>query len=195
MKTVLIAAMAASIVLGGAASARAEEATPEEATPAVEAAPAMEADPSETTRDTESFRIGFWEIDLFAIDREPRGVTYRFFDVRILRLFELGQGPAYHAFGLFHMPDLLSLALSRSEDETREVRVFDVQAIDLAVFRHVRESADESGTHVLRLPVLGSLVAFESEPGVERQTYGYVVRQNVEHDTGGDAEPNAVSAR
>jgi hypothetical protein len=140
---------------------------------------------------SESFRIGFWEIDLFAVDHEPRGSTFRFLDFKIFRLLEIGQGSDYQAFSLFEMPELLTLFASRREGATRELRVFDLQAIALALVRQVETDAGESQSHILKLPIIGSVVSSETDeeqPEVEHQTYMFLVRRDVKQ------APKAISA-
>lgn len=175
----LVASAAASAAEGAAETDDAAEAPAAPAPEAQTAAAAPDASKAAEPRN-DNFRIGFWEIDLFAIDREPRGETYRFLDFEIFRLFELGQGPAYQSFSFFEMPDLLNLFTFRREDDTSEVRAFDVQMIDLALFRHIREAEDEKQLHVLRLPVIGSLYGTVTEPEVDQEIYGYVYRRDVE---------------
>jgi hypothetical protein len=134
--------------------------------------------------EVQTHRIGFWEIDLAAIDHEPRGTTYRIFDLKILRLLEFGQGSQgsdYHSFGFLEMPGLLSLFASREDDPSSELRVLDLQALDFALFRRTSEEG-EGGTHVLRFPIIGSLYGVETDdedPEIEHQTYGYLFRRKV----------------
>lgn len=128
----------------------------------------------------DNFRIGFWVLDLFAIDREPRGETYRFLDLGIFRLLEVGQGPAYQSFSFFEMPDLLNLFTYRREDDTAEMRALDFQIVDLALVRQIQEAEDEKQLHVLRLPVIGSLYGTVTEPEADKEIYGYVYRREIE---------------
>jgi hypothetical protein len=166
----------------------AESAAPAEAPAAAEVPgvadastpPAAAAGPTEPS--PKNFRIGFWEIDFFAVDQEPRGSTFRFLDFKIFRLLEVGQGTDYQAFGLFEMPELLSLFASRREGSSRELRVFDVQAIALALVRQIQTNEGESQTHILKLPVIGSVVSFEvdeEQPEIEHQTYLFLIRRDV----------------
>lgn len=147
--------------------------------PVIPATPAaaVEADPS-----SKDFRIGFWELDLFAVDHEARGTTYRFFDFKIFKLLEVGQGPTYQAFSLFEVPDLLNVFTSRRDGAESETRVMDIQALSLALARQTSESEGSSGTHFLKLPAIGSVAAFETheeQPTVEEQTYLFLLRRNV----------------
>jgi hypothetical protein len=131
-----------------------------------------------------SHRIGFWEIDLVAIDYEPRGTTFRLFDFKIFRLLEVGQGADYQAFSFAEMPGLLSPFTMRHEDASDELRVFDVQAVELALVRQTSESATESEAHYFKVPVLGSLFSVEgdeTQPELEHQSYFFVLRRDVEH--------------
>ena len=109
--------------------------------PVIPATPAAaEADPS-----SKDFRIGFWELDLFAVDHEARGTTYRFFDFKIFKLLEVGQGPTYQAFSFFEVPDLLNVFTSRRDGADSETRVMDIQALSLALARQTSESEGSSG--------------------------------------------------
>ncbi len=127
-----------------------------------------------------SFRIGFWEIDLLAIDHEARGRTVRFMDFEIFRLFEIGSGPSYHSFSLLEMPDLLNLFTFRAEDSTAEARLVDLQMIDLALLRRLAEAEDEQQLSVLRLPVIGPLYGLERKPDLETQIHLFVFRREQE---------------
>jgi len=174
-----------ALILGAPAAASAQ-AEPEAAEPgsgaeaaAEDTAPAAPDADSEVA-DPPDFRIGFWVLDLFAIDREPRGETYRFLDLSVFRLFELGQGPDYRSFSLLEMPDLFNLVTSRREDPTAETRILDLQIIDFALFRQLVEAEDETQTHVLRLPVIGSAYGTVTEPELEKQTYGFLYRSEQE---------------
>jgi hypothetical protein len=137
-----------------------------------------EPKPAEPSRDT--FRIGFWELDLFALDFEPKGVTARLFDIRFLRLLEIGSGDDYHSVAFLEMPGLLHTFTTRREGIRHEQRLADVEAFAVAPLRYTRDNEEEAQLHVMKLPVLGSLVGFETEPGVEHQTYLYLLRRDVE---------------
>jgi hypothetical protein len=129
-----------------------------------------------------NFRIGFWEIDFFAIDHDPRGDTYRFLDFKIFRFFELGSGPDYQSIGFFEMPQLLSFFTLRRDGIDRELRVFDVQAIALALVRDLRDSEIGENTAILKLPILGSAYSIETDeddPTLARQTIMYLYRRDV----------------
>ncbi len=130
----------------------------------------------------EGFRIGFWEIDLLAVDREERGTTFRFLDFKIFKLFEAGQGPDYQSFAFFEMPELLHLFTARSEGTRQELRVLDLEALGFAVARKVEEDPSESTTEFMKLPVLGPVVGTERSPDrptTERQTYLFLVRRDM----------------
>lgn len=130
-----------------------------------------------------SYRIGFWEIDLFALDFEPRGTTFRMFDFKIFKLLEVGQGPDYQAFSFVEMPGLLNVVSSRHEEATGELRLFDVQALELALVRQTQDTETGGQTHFFKLPALGSLVSLQtddSEPKLEHQNYLFMVHRDVE---------------
>ena len=103
-----------------------------------------------------TFRIGFWVFDLFAVDVEPKGTTFRMLDFRIFKLLEIGSGEKYHSFSLVELPYLLNLATTRSDGLTYEHRLLDVQAVDLAIARHRKASPKDAETHVLKIPIVGS---------------------------------------
>jgi len=130
----------------------------------------------------DDFRIGFWEFDLLSVDHEPRGTTVKILDLKIFKLFEFGSGDDYQAFSAFEVPELLSPVTVRREGEAQETRILDVQALSTAVFREDRESADEADTHVMKLPVVGSVYSRESdfeEPDKQEETVLFVIRQDV----------------
>jgi hypothetical protein len=158
---------------GEAAAVPAESVTQEGA--AVE--PGSEAAAEDEYR---TFRLGFWELDLLALDFEPRGTTFRLLDFRILRLLEIGGGPEYHAFSLVEMPVLFNVFTSRRDGITRELRIADVQAVATAVVRHTRESESEYQTHLLKLPVIGSFFSRQRDDGTEHQTFLFLFRREVE---------------
>ncbi len=144
--------------------------------PPVEAAPPQEFKPR-------SYRIGIGDLDLFALDYEERGTTFRLFDLKVFRLLEVGSGPEYKAFGLMEVPGLLNVASSRQEEDTGEIRFFDVQALELALVRQQQDSATEGQTHFMKFPGVGSLVSLqtdESEPTLEHHNYFFVLRRDVE---------------
>lgn len=156
--------------------------------PTTALAPATPSDPVQpaavaaSAPESGGFRIGFWEIDFLAVDKEERGTTFRFLDFRIFRLFEAGQGPDYQAFSFFEMPELLHLFTSRREGTSRELRILDFEAIGLAMARQVEEDPNNSTSEFLKLPLLGPLVGVErspDQPTTERQTYLFLVRRDV----------------
>lgn len=166
----------------GAPSAPEASAGPEEASAPEQAAPPPSVAATDPLPDGNDFRIGFWEIDFIAVDRAPRGTTFRLLDFKIFRLLEVGQGPDYQAFSFFEMPELLSLFTSRQEGATSELRVMDVQAVSLALVRQTQESENISSSEYMKLPVLGPLFAVqttEEQPTSERQTYLFLLRQDV----------------
>lgn len=167
------------------AAARGDESPPagsDVASPGPAAAPSVA--PAEGPARNDGFRIGFWEIDLLAVDREPRGSTFRLLDFRIFRLLEAGQGPDYQSFRFFEMPDLLHLFSTSQEGESRELRVLDFEAIGLAATRQMAEDEDHASREYGKLPVLGSLFSVEwseEQPTTERQTYLFLVRRDAPH--------------
>lgn len=128
-----------------------------------------------------TYRLGFWEFDLVALDVEPRGTTFRLLDLRIFRALEIGSGPDYHSFAIGEIPPLVTVFSTRHEEDTGELKLADVQAFAVALVRHVRESESEFETHFLKLPVLGSLFGRERDDVVESQHFLYVFRREVEH--------------
>jgi hypothetical protein len=143
------------------------------------AAPVPEAE-AEKAPEYRTYRLGFWEFDLMAVDLEPRGTTFRLLDLAIFKLLEVGSGPDYHAFSLVEIPPLVSLFSTRHEEDTGELKLLDVQAFGLALVRHERESETDFATHFLKLPVLGSTFAREHEEGLEKQHVLYVFRRELE---------------
>jgi hypothetical protein len=131
--------------------------------------------------DYRTYRLGFWEFDLVALDLEPRGTTFRLLDLRIFRALEIGSGPDYHSFAIGEIPPLVTVFSTRHEEDTGELKLADVQAFAVALVRHVRGSESEVESHFLKLPVLGSFFGREREDVVERQHFLYVFRREVEH--------------
>ncbi len=186
MKAALVVSFAAALALGGNARGEAEAAAPQGGDVEAAGSPAGEGAATgtvapEVDSSAKDFRIGFWEIDLLAVDHEPRGTTVRLFDFRIFRLLEIGQGPDYQSFSLFEMPGLLNLFTSQRDGASRELRIVDFQALSLAMVRQTQESENAYATSFLRLPVLGAVAAFEADeemPNVEEQTYLFLLRRN-----------------
>jgi hypothetical protein len=135
---------------------------------------------AEAEEEYRTFRIGFWELDLLALDVEPRGTTFRLLDFRILRLLEIGSGPEYHSFSMLEVPPLLNVFTTRRDGIERELRIVDIQAVATAVTRHLREAEDVYETHFFKLPVIGSLFSRQRDDGTEHQTYLYLFRREVE---------------
>ncbi|CAG1007398.1 hypothetical protein MYXO_03582 [Myxococcaceae bacterium] len=149
----------------------------------VSAAPPAAAEVVESLPEAEprSFRIGFWAFDLFAVDREPRGTTFRLLDFKIFKLFEFGQGEDYQAVSVLEMPDLFSPFTARREANTSETHVLDFEALSFAVFRGGRESESPEQTHVLKLPVLGSVYSMENDleqPEQQEETFFFLLRRD-----------------
>lgn len=143
---------------------------------AAPAEPTASAVPSEPPPRSRTFRMGFWAIDLLALDLEPRGTTFRLFDVRIFKLLEMGFGEDYHSVSLLEMPHLLNAITTRHDGITHEHRFADVQAFALAGVRVLRESQRKSEAHVLKVPIFGSLFATERDGPTEERTFLYLVR-------------------
>jgi hypothetical protein len=139
-----------------------------------------QAAPETQYQEPRTFRLGFWEIDLLALDREPRGTTFRMLDFRILKALEIGSGADYHSFSLVEMPDLLNVVTTRREGPTSEHRLVDLQALALAVLRLVRPSEQESETHLIKIPLVGSLYGYETDGIMEKQTILYLYRTKTE---------------
>jgi len=178
-------ALTATLALAvGCASTRTpgEEATAPAAAQAAEA-PAADAvpqpapaEPAKSPPRSRTFRLGFWEIDLLALDLEPRGTTFRVLDIRIFKLFEMGFGEDYHSVSFVEAPHLFNAITTRRDGITREHRVADVQVFALAALRVLRESARKSETHVLKAPIVGSLYATETDGPSQERTLLYLVR-------------------
>jgi hypothetical protein len=133
------------------------------------------AAPSETRRtESKTFKLAIWEFDFLALDLEPRGTTFRAMDFKIFKVLEIGGGPDYHSFSLVEFPDLLNVLTTRHEGPTYEHRLADVQALALAVLRLDKESARESETHLLKIPVAGSFYGHEVDGAEEKHKVLYV---------------------
>lgn len=174
MKWLLLALVAAGALASGCATS---------SPPAGDAPTAASEDPavfSEPEPRSSTLRIGFWVIDLAALDREPRGTTFRLLDVRIFKLLEVGSGDDYYSFSLVEMPDLLNLVTTRREGLAEEHRVADLQALALAAGRYLVESERKSMLQVLKLPILGSLYERERDGAMERENYLYVFGNEIE---------------
>jgi hypothetical protein len=176
--------LAAFLLVAPAGVTRADSAEASAAEKETEGTAELHAAEQTPAPGVESRRIGFWEVDLAAVDYEPRGTTYRIFDLKILRLLEFGQGSEgsdYQSLGFLEMPGLLSLFANRRDDSSSELRVLDLQALDFAIFRQTRDEG-EGGTHFLKLPIIGSLWSVETDeedPEIEHHTYGYLFRRKV----------------
>jgi hypothetical protein len=172
---VLLMAAAMSAALACAAAS-----APEIAAQASEASsqPAPEAERA----GPRTFRIGVWELDLLALDLEPSGTTFRMLDFKILKVLEIGRGADYHSFSLVEIPDLLHVISTRREGSTSEHRFVDLKALELAALRVVRthSSAEESETHLLKIPLLGSLYGHEIDGESERHKVLYLGRWETE---------------
>jgi hypothetical protein len=120
------------------------------------------------------FRLGLWELDLLALDLEPRGTTFRMLDFKILKGLEIGGGDDYHSFSLIEMPNLLNVVTTRREGPTYEHRVADLQALALALLRLGKKSANESETHLLKVPVAGSLYGHDVDGPAEKRRLLYL---------------------
>lgn len=173
--------LAGAVALGCATSTPPQEESVEAdislTDPAAEEAP---LEPQETPPRSRTLRLGFWEIDLFALDLEPRGTTFRMLDFRIFKLLEVGFGENYHSVSLVEMPNLLNAITTRHEGIAHEHRFADVQALAVAVTRVLREDRDDAETHVMRLPVVGDFYGHELEGGEESRTILYLFRQDLE---------------
>jgi hypothetical protein len=131
-------------------------------------------------RTPRTYRLGIWEFDLLALDLEPRGTTFRMLDFKILKLLEIGGGEDYHSVSLVEMPVLLNVLTTRHEGPVHEHRLVDVQALALAMGRYVKESARELETHLLKIPVVGSLYGYETDGAEKKHTVLYLVRWETE---------------
>lgn len=129
---------------------------------------------------SQTLRIGFWELDLVALDQEPRGTTFRLLDLKVFRLLEVGRGKEYHSFRFLEVPPLFHLGVSRREGAEQELRILDVDGLATALVRFNGQSERSSNLQVLKLPLIGSAYGREMGGGVENHTYGYVIRRQVE---------------
>jgi hypothetical protein len=164
----LLALAIAIFVVSGCSTTK----PPVEGTAAAGAPAAKEANSEPRTH-----RLGFWEIDLLAVDTAANRTTFRLLDFRIFKLLEIGSGEQYHSFSLVEMPVLLNILTTRRDGVTYEGRFIDVQAIALALARATRESTRKSETHFLKLPVIGSLYGREVDGGEEQLTFLYLIRR------------------
>jgi hypothetical protein len=101
-------------------------------------------------------------------------------DFKILKLLEAGGGTDYHSFSLIEMPDLLNVITTRHEGPISEHRLVDLQALALAVFRMVKTSAREAETHLLKIPLIGSLYGHETDDAKEMHKIFYLFRWETE---------------
>lgn len=166
---VLIVAAAMSVALGcatGTAPAADEQ----------ETAASDRIAPEKQPVSSRVFRFGIWELDLLALDLEPRGTTFRMLDFKILKALEIGWGDDYHCFSLLEIPDLLNVMTTRHEGPGSEHRLVDVQALALAVVRLVKQSERETETHLLKAPLLGSIYGSETDGPERKNTALYLVR-------------------
>jgi hypothetical protein len=124
--------------------------------------------------DSRTFRIGIWEFDLLALDLEPRGTTFRMLDFRIFKALEVGGGSDYHSFSVVSIPHILDVLTTRHEGPTYEHRLADLQALALAFLRLTKESERKYDTHLLKIPVAGSLYGREVDGATDNQTFLYV---------------------
>lgn len=172
-------AAAAGIALGCATSS-----VPDAGAASVSAAPAAQdaangADEAAVVRSgREGWRLGVWELDLVALDREPRGTTFRLLDLKILKLLEIGGGDDYYSFALLETPGVIEPITVRRDGVTEELRLVDVQA--LALLRRTRDSSTEAETRVVKPPVLRSLYGTTQDGADQSVEYLFVFRQEVE---------------
>lgn len=136
------------------------------------AAAAKPAKPRRT--DSRTFRIGFWEFDLLAMDLQPRGITFRVLDLAIAKALEIGGGHDYHSVSVLEIPHLLNVLTTRHEGPTYEHRLADLQALALAALRMTKESERKHDAYLLKIPVAGSLYSHEVDGGTEKHSLFYV---------------------
>lgn len=160
---------------GAVQSAGSEEpATESTAESASEASEVVEIAPRSRT-----YRIGVWKLDLMALDRLPDRTVFRLLDLRIFKLLEAGGGSDdFHSFALLEAPGVLELFTTRRDGAERELRLLDVQV--LALLRDTHQSSRELETHVVKLPVLGSLYGHEVQGSTELWQYLFLGRREVE---------------
>lgn len=125
-----------------------------------------------------TWRLGFWELDLLALDLEPRGTTFRLLDLRILKLLEVGAGDDYYSFALLETPGVIEPLTVRRDGAEEELRLVDVQA--LALLRRTKESARREETRVVKPPLLRALYGHRLDGPDESREYLFLFRQEVE---------------
>jgi hypothetical protein len=172
-RQLLVAALAMSVALGCATGSGSDPA-------AHEVEVSSPTGPEKPRTESHTFRIGFWELDFLALDLEPRGATFRIFDIKILKLLEIGWGADYHSFSVVEFPYLLNVLTTRHEGPTYEHRLADVQALALAVLRVGKASPRESEAHLLKVPVVGSLYGHEADGPEETYKVLYVFAWDTE---------------
>lgn len=171
----ILALGAAALLASGCATGTA----PGDVTASV-AAPTPIGTPAKPTPRSRTFRLGFWELDLLALDLEPRGTTVRLVDLRIVKVLEVGAGKDYHSFSVAELPGLFNALTTRHEGRTHEHRLVDVQALAAAAGRSVRESESKAEHHFLKVPVLGSFYGHEMDGGADDKTFLYLFRYETE---------------
>jgi len=160
---------------GSAPSAGADGASPATGSQAT----AGDAETVEIAPRSRTYRIGVWKLDLVAVDRMPQRTVFRLLDLRIFKLLEIGSGSDdFYSYSVLEAPGVLELFTARRDGAQRELRILDVQA--LALLRDTHESSRELATHVVKLPILGSLYGHEIEGSTEQWQYLFLGRRQVE---------------
>jgi len=131
------------------------------------------------TARSETFRLGFWEIDLFSFERAPGRRQFRLMDFEIFRLLEVGGGDGYHSFAFLEAPEVFQGVVTRSDAATHEHRILDLQG--LALFRSTKEGEAQTRTRVLKLPLVGDLYGHVVDGSTERRSLLYLLRHESQY--------------
>ncbi len=180
----ILGAVAASAIAIGAAfvsvpcHAQRETAAFVEDAAAVGDVAAADDAPIEVAPRSRTWRLGFWELDFLALDRAPNRTTFRLLDLGILSLLEIGSGEAYHSFRLLDAPGVVQLATFQGDGPTFDRRLLDIQL--MALLRSVRESAQQEETHILKMPLMGSLYGWEIDGTRKTRHLLFLGRYDVE---------------
>lgn len=136
----------------------------------------------------DSIRVGAG-VDLVTFERSEESTRLKLLDLRVLRLFEYLNSTEAQGIGFLESP-IFKLFARRSDANTSEMRFLDFRI--LAIFRSVRESAEKSELHFLRLPLLGSLYGYEREGDVERRTILFLYTRQTVRPEEMDVEPDEL---
>ncbi len=135
-----------------------------------------------TEEETRTYRLGFWVIDLAALDVAPGRKTFRFVDFRIFSLLKAGSGDDYSEFSFVKAPHLFTLLGFEREGEKSYSGVIDLEAIALALVRQKTESPNEYDTHFMRVPIISSMYEKRVDGTSEKTRYLYLFRDERERE-------------